>query len=332
MFFALDKGGNKINAYDASKEEKYTCPICGNPVILKRGMVNSDHFAHQSSECEDKWNYDMSEWHKRMQNYFPKESQEVVVNCDGKKHRADVLIGDIVLEFQYSPITAAEFEERNEFFKNAGYRLAWIFNFSSVSEDNLYPSDQKENMMIWKHPMRIFENVDNLGENNKRFALWFTYRIEEEAEEYGEIFERIIWASKHDDGKYSMRRFFISNYSIIFDEKTEVDPKYFFYSKRDYFNEALLELKRKYPFSVKYKGKKGEPRDAYICPRKNGAFGIDIWHETGCYYCKYCYMVAKTERENKNVFESYCCYPTQVRESYESSYEYECPKVDVFDL
>ncbi len=51
----------------------------------------------------------MSEWHKIMQNYFPKESQEVVVSYKGRKHRADVLIGDVVLEFQFSPITAAEF-------------------------------------------------------------------------------------------------------------------------------------------------------------------------------------------------------------------------------
>ena len=79
----------------------------------------------------------MSEWHQRMQSYFPKESREVVVNYKGRKHRADVLIGDIVLEFQYSPITAAEFDDRNSFFKNAGNRLAWVFNLSQISDENL---------------------------------------------------------------------------------------------------------------------------------------------------------------------------------------------------
>ena len=112
MFCALDSCGNRIYADEANKGEKYTCPICNLPVILRRGEINIDHFA---DECVDDWKYDMSEWHKKMQNYFPKEAQEVVVTHQGKKHRADVLIGDVVLEFQHSPITASEFEARNRF-------------------------------------------------------------------------------------------------------------------------------------------------------------------------------------------------------------------------
>ncbi len=96
MFYALNKDGIRIDAYEADKNEQYTCPICNNRVILKRGSVNIDHFAHEANVCEDTWNYDMSEWHKRMQNYFPRESQEVVVSHKGRKHRADVLIGDMM--------------------------------------------------------------------------------------------------------------------------------------------------------------------------------------------------------------------------------------------
>jgi competence protein CoiA len=135
MFYALNTKGVRIDAYEADEKEKHVCPICKNPVILKRGSINIAHFAHESNQCEDAWNYDMSEWHKRMQNYFEKDCQEVVVSYKGKKHRADVLIDDIVLEFQFSPITSAEFEDRNEFFRNAGYRLAWVFNLSQISED-----------------------------------------------------------------------------------------------------------------------------------------------------------------------------------------------------
>ena len=70
MFYALNKDGIRIDAYEADKNEQYTCPICNNRVILKRGSVNIDHFAHEANVCEDTWNYDMSEWHKRMQNYL----------------------------------------------------------------------------------------------------------------------------------------------------------------------------------------------------------------------------------------------------------------------
>ena len=119
MFYALNKDGIKTDADEAIENEKYFCPICNNPVILKRGQVNTAHFAHENNVCDDEWNYDMSPWHKRMQNNFAKEAHEVVVSHQGKKHRADVLIGDIVIEFQFSPITAAEFEDRNTFFKKS---------------------------------------------------------------------------------------------------------------------------------------------------------------------------------------------------------------------
>ena len=333
MFYALNTKGVRIDAYEADEKEKHLCPICKNPVILKRGSINIAHFAHESNQCEDAWNYDMSEWHKRMQNYFAKDCQEVVVSYKGKKHRADVLIDDIVLEFQFSPITAAEFEDRNEFFRNAGYRLAWVFNLSQIPEDNLYLSDEKNNMMIWKHPMRIFANSDYLGENNKRFAIWFSYRGDDEFEEVGEEYmERVIWAIKDEDGLYSMRRFFTSPYPIIINGKDAINPNRFFYSKKDFFKETLLELKNKHLYSVKYRGKKGEPKQSYICPRRNGKFGIDLWGEQGCYYCRYCYMVAQTENENGKMYASYCCYPNQVRELCEGHPGYECPEVDVYEI
>ena len=95
-------------------------------------------------------------------------------------------------------------------------KLINTFKGEMLSEDNLYVSEDKENMMIWKHPMRIFANSDYLGENNKRFALWFSYRCDDEFEEVGEEYiERVIWAIKDDDGYCSMRRFFASNIYLL---------------------------------------------------------------------------------------------------------------------
>ena len=51
MFYALNKDGVRIDAYDADKEEKYTCPICGGGVILKSESINIDYFAHESNAC-----------------------------------------------------------------------------------------------------------------------------------------------------------------------------------------------------------------------------------------------------------------------------------------
>lgn len=153
--------------------------------------------------------------------------------------------------------------------------------------------------------------------------------LEEVGEEY---IERVIWAIKDDDGYYSMRRFFTSNYAIVMNDESAINPNHFFYSKKDFFKENLLELKKKHTFAVKYRGKKGEPKQSYICPRRNGKFGIDMWGEEGCYYCRYCYMVAQTENESGKMYASYCCYPTQVRELCEGHPGYECPQVDVYEI
>ena len=66
MLYALNRAGFRIDACEADRDNQYFCPICGNHVILKKGSVNVDHFAHEANVCEDNWNYDMSEWHKRM--------------------------------------------------------------------------------------------------------------------------------------------------------------------------------------------------------------------------------------------------------------------------
>lgn len=67
MQFAVNENGERILAEVASKECNYYCPICGGKVILKKGRINVAHFDHAENNCNDDWNYDMSEWHFSMQ-------------------------------------------------------------------------------------------------------------------------------------------------------------------------------------------------------------------------------------------------------------------------
>ena len=60
----------------------------------------------------------MSDWHYDWQNQFPVDNQEIVFTKDNKIHRADVFINNTVIEFQHSPITEAEFNDRNNFYKS----------------------------------------------------------------------------------------------------------------------------------------------------------------------------------------------------------------------
>ena len=119
MEFALNHNSERIHATDANKQDEYICPLCRKKVVLRKGEVNIDHFAHQS-KCDDTWKYDMSAWHSEWQQQFPKRNQEVVIEFNDEKHRADVMACGYVIEFQHSPITADEFNERNNFYLNYG--------------------------------------------------------------------------------------------------------------------------------------------------------------------------------------------------------------------
>lgn len=71
MEYALTADHHRIHAFDAEKGQEYYCPVCGNQVIPRQGEVNSWHFAHVTS-CMDDWKYDMSEWHRDGNRFFPK--------------------------------------------------------------------------------------------------------------------------------------------------------------------------------------------------------------------------------------------------------------------
>ena len=132
MFLAIDDQKNIIEAKDAIKGVEYYCRGCGNKLTLKPGHVNRPHFAH-TAKCpyppEDS-DY-MSEWHIRMQSYFPVECREYYFD-EGEKHRADVFIKEknTVIEFQKSPISKEDFERRTLFHLNAGRKMVWIFDES----------------------------------------------------------------------------------------------------------------------------------------------------------------------------------------------------------
>ena len=328
MFYALNKAGIRIDAYEADKNEQYTCPICNNRVILKRGSVNIDHFAHESNLCEDNWNYDMSEWHKRMQSYFPIESREVIVKSGDKIHRADVLIENTVIEFQHSPISVDEYEERNRFFGSLGYRVAWVFDVSQqyMAGDLYYSSDNNLYLLTWKNPIRIFAYSPFPSDYDKKFAIWF-YTGETNDSDY---IQRVIWSAEDEYTAPSFKKIIFSEYSITLDESFDV--KQFFMSRNDHFNEALRELQSKYTYEIKYSGVRGMSMDSYVCPKTN-KFGIDLYRENGCSNCRYCYMMTRKKRKDTKIeIQVYCCFPNQVWEENVTHEGYDYGRPNVYNV
>ncbi len=307
MEYAIDSKGNRVWIGNANKNKTYYCPICSGELTLKKeGKIKIEHFAHKSNECTDNWSYDMSEWHRGMQELFDEQYREIVCESRGKKHRADVLKDGVVVEFQHSLLSADEFMERNEFYMSLGYRVVWVFDVSDAYIDgNLYYENRDDDViqMRWKYAKRMLKFSPDLSDFSNKFALFLWFRDDEGM---GGM-EKVIWSTKDELGDYDFRRIIVSGYNYELEEN--MDPNEFFLGKRDYLQERLNQVK---PYSVKKIGLKGFPRDSYICPRKK-EFGLKLYSEKGCSYCKYCGAI---EKISKNRYGSqcnvYCCFPKQV--------------------
>lgn len=341
MFFAIDESGNRVEATAANRETLYRCPVCNSPVILRSGLQNADHFAHAANECSDNWNYDMSEWHTKMQGFFPANTREVVVKHNGSIHRADILIGNTVIEMQHSSITAEEFNDRNEFFRGLGYRVAWVFDVRDKRESGQiqYLDEDTTTKLKWSHPMRVFEVLDKrLSDYDKTFAIYL-HLFDDEYDNETPYIYRVVWTKGNDDDVVDFSRYAISEEGI--DMSDVESPDEFFLplkeKRKAYVLSQIGELKQEaiengFSYSVKYIGEKGKPKSAYTCGRSN-EFGLKWSGESACCYCKHCAMTIGTQENGKNKQAIYCCYPYAYREPDKDAYPgYECFEAEHFRL
>ena len=182
--YALDENGNTVHISQTHTKNNYFCPCCDEKLILKKGEINVHHFSHApGSRCSDTWSYDMSEWHEEWQNRFPKENREVVLTSNGKKHRADVLIDNTVIEFQHSSLSSNEFEQRNDFYISLGYNVIWIFDVADLYESGAisFLNDDSDTKYKWRRPFKTFDYFDP---KDKKIELYL--QISNEDEEYFE--------------------------------------------------------------------------------------------------------------------------------------------------
>lgn len=199
MRIAHDKDGNRIHINNIKEYEAYYCPACKAELVIKRGEIKRHHFAHKSIADCDTFTHDMSKWHINWQETFPEENREVVIElditeneyrnnlyyaleetledyneyCDRErkdklkifnvKHRADVCIGNYVIEFQHSPISAKEFYNRNWFYNLAGYNVIWVLDFKDqIDSGNMQFDKIRADGKIqysWYRPKRFMRSI-----------------------------------------------------------------------------------------------------------------------------------------------------------------------------
>ena len=206
MFIAKDSDNKRIYIDEADKNSQYYCPICGEGVIQRRGNTNAHHFAHRKNNECDNWKYDMSEWHKNWQSMFPVENREVVIEHNGEKHRADILIGRTVIEFQHSRMSKEEFKKRNEFYVNAEYELVWLFDFTEEYRSGKIAVNKREYSYKWSYHWHIFE--DFIPNDKVKVFLQFSSDLSEG--DYG--IEHLTWLSPDS-------RFLSTERNVAYDKK-----------------------------------------------------------------------------------------------------------------
>ena len=162
MQFAIDEKNGKAHISEALNDKSYFCPLCGRPVIQRHGKIKVEHFAHAKGYlCTDSWHYEeMSEWHRHFQNYYPRDCQEYVMSHGTEKHRADVFINNTVIEFQHSPLSTEEFQERNQFYTGLGYRVIWLFDARDAFNKTLIEDSDFKNLYHWKYAPKTLKELD----------------------------------------------------------------------------------------------------------------------------------------------------------------------------
>lgn len=265
MFIGKNKETNELveikKALDMP-DATFVCPICGEDLIIKNGSVVAPHFAHKSGHDCDTFTHDMSEWHKWWQALFPVKNREHIeeltislkdyeeasykYNFRRKatidfirwnrnketvtlKHRADVRACGYIIEFQNSPISREEFNERNWFYNKIGCKVVWVFNFMQESFNrhlefySEVDSDYGGSKYKWRYPIKTFR--DFLPQYNKRHyiptgelsdskvLLFFQLaECDDYNIEYG-IMEQVVWALT-ETYKLASFKWFITSYKV----------------------------------------------------------------------------------------------------------------------
>lgn len=299
MYIARDANGILVPIGQATADKQYFCPVCGGEVRIKDGSINAKHFAHISlGECDD-FSHDMSEWHRSWQEKFPVENREVVVDNGEERHRADVLIGKYVIEFQHSSISVDEVWRRNDFYISAGYNVIWVFDVIDEYENEyIIEKDDGDSLYTWKYANKALSAIIPQNNNSVSVILQFT----EGDGKHDPWLVMVDWAITDDWDTANYKRFIIDDFFSP-DLFSENGLEYIMLNKRKRFQKLLRENR---PYQPKCGRKvKGNPQSWYKCEKTGN------WHNQGCESCPHNLIREYRHKTDyaKGGLYFYCCYP-----------------------
>lgn len=134
--FVANKDDHSVLAIDATRESKYTCPGCGQFVILRHGQTRLSHFAHHAGANCEVFSEGETQAHltgkTRIFNWCRKNHLAVKLEAylPELHQRPDILVNWhhhwTAIEFQCSPISLEKLSERTRGYYEHGYKVWWI--------------------------------------------------------------------------------------------------------------------------------------------------------------------------------------------------------------
>lgn len=131
------------------------CPSCGDNLMPKCGTVNVWHWAHRGDSDCDQWAEGETEWHIDWKNNIAPygEVERILGN-----HRADAIVRKTVIEFQHSAISADKVLEREQHYKEQGFRVLWVIDLRDAYNADRFQQRWKGryNTFKWLHARKAF--------------------------------------------------------------------------------------------------------------------------------------------------------------------------------
>ena len=161
---ALDTDGELIFASHAEKQQVYRCMECGCSVRMRKGLHRQPHYyhTHPNRGCRQ---HGKGMAHLYLQRLLKDRiaTTDVEIECRFPSigRIADVawLSKQLIFEIQYSPISAAEVNQRNADYASIGYRVIWIFFDGRYNQRSLTAAED-----ALSHSPHYFTNVNIHGE------------------------------------------------------------------------------------------------------------------------------------------------------------------------
>ena len=329
MRIARDFEGNLYDSYANGviikedlkvRKTNFFCPNCGKPVVLRSKINTTDnkityHFSHLGGKgCSDTWEEDTSGWCREMGRCFRgKVVERWVSNSNGEKHRADVIVGNIVIMFKSKDIDPEEFKNRTNFFTNLGYDLAWIigetrsWNSSRFTPSKSYQEYYGDMMIDWSCPKKMLSGCPRIANtcswvNGQRVSICIGYVSEDI-----KYVNKVLWVkgSENDDGILDWSKFRINTTCTYTMNEVVRDPNILFLSPKEYIEDYVKKFN--IPYKERYKGveRKGAAINDYKCPKSNHSLQVDE-----CKKCSNCLGVDMFHADDSKLADRvFCAYP-----------------------